>query len=275
MPPTHRKVPALLGGLLLVTAVLVATAVSTPRSAPATRPVAARGCLGYCTHPTNAGKVFRWGYAHWDQEFVTPLSHWRSNRHHALSLRHGMLTIWAGRHSGTVKAWPTNQAARTGRWEARVRAVNRGGSGSRYHLTWELVPAGGDDRCGANAIVMAKYKAGDRRVTGSVRTLPHTSFTYSRARDLRSRAWHTYAVEITKRHISWFVDTRVVRTERRPAARSGLRYRPQLVLQARHGKPMRAAWIQADWLRYYTLQRHNARSIKAPKMHKTTYLHGC
>ena len=186
-----------------------------------------------------------------------------------------MLTIQAGRHTGTVKVWPDNQAARTGRWEARIRPAEHSRSGARYEFTWELVPAHGDDRCGANAIVLARYKPGDKRVTGSVRTLPRSSFTYSRARDLRNRAWHTYAVEITKRHISWFVDTRVVRTETRPAALSGVRYRPQLVMKAKHGAAMRQSWMQADWVRYYTLQRHNARSIKAPKMHKAAYLHGC
>jgi len=186
-----------------------------------------------------------------------------------------MLTVRAGRHAGTIKVWPDHHAARTGRWEARIRPFERSRSGVRYQLTWELVPASGRDRCGANAIVLARYQPGDRRVTGSVRTLPNNSFTYSRARDLRNRAWHTYAVEITKRHISWFVDTQVVRTETRPAALSGIRYRPQFVLQAAPGKRMRPTWLQADWVRYYTLQRHDARSIAAPKMHKAAYLHGC
>jgi hypothetical protein len=276
VPPTRRKVPALLGGLVLITAVLVATAVSAPRSAPQTRAVAARGCLGYCKHPTNAAKVFRWGGPAWDQEFVSrPFSsHWKSNHRRAVGQQHGMLTIQAGRHTGTIKVWPDNQSARTGRWEARIRAYDSG-SGNRYHVTWELVPAHGDDRCGANAIVLAKYRPGDRRVTGSVRTPPGTSFTYSRARDLRDRAWHTYAVEITKRHVSWFVDTQVVRTEKRPAALSGVRYRPQLVMQAEHGATMRQSWMQSDWVRYYTLHRPDARSIKAPPMHRAAYLHGC
>ena len=277
MPPTHRKVPALLGGLVLITAVLVATAISAPRTAPQTRPVFVRSCLGYCKHPTNAGKVFRWGHEAWRQEFETgPFSsHWKSNHRRSIGQQKGMLTIQAGRHSGTISVWPDNHAARVGRWEARIRAYERAGSGTRYRFTWELVPARGGDRCGANAIVLASYVPGHQRVQGHVRTLPGQSFTFSRARDLRNRAWHTYAVEITKQHISWFVDTQVVRTERRPAARSGIRYRPELVMQAKHGATMRPSWMQADWVRYYTLQRPDARSIKAPPMHKTSYSHGC
>ena len=174
MPPTQRKLPGLLGGLVLITAVLVATAFSVPHRAPQTRPVFVKSCLGYCKHPTNAGKVFRWGHEAWRQEFeVGHLgSHWKSNHRRAVGQQMGMLTIRAGRHSGTIKVWPDNQAARVGRWEARIRPYERSRSGARYQFTWELVPAHGDDRCGANAIVLARYKPGDRRVTGSVRTLP-------------------------------------------------------------------------------------------------------
>jgi hypothetical protein len=234
-------------------------------------------CIGYCKHPTNAAKVFRWGREAWRQEFESgPFSsHWKSNHRRAIGQQKGMLTIQAGRHSGTVRVWPDNHAARTGRWEARVRAYERSGSGTRYRFTWELVPAHSGDRCGANAVVLASYTPGDRRVHGHVRTLPDNSFGFSRARDLRNRAWHTYAVEITKRHISWFVDTKVMRTETRPAALSGVRYRPQLVMQAKRHATMRPSWMQADWVRYYTLERPNARSIRAPKMERHTYRGGC
>lgn len=258
-------------------AVLVATAVSAPRNAPPTKPVFVRGCLGYCQHPTNAGKVFRWGHEAWRQEFETgPFSkHWKSNHRRAIGQRQGMLTIRAGRHSPTIKVWPDNQAARTGRWEARIRPYEHSRSGARYEFTWELVPARGNDRCGANAIVLARYKPGDKRVTGSVRTPPRNSFTYSRARDLRNRAWHTYAVEITRTHISWFVDTQVMRTETRPAALSGVKYRPQFVMTAVPHRSMRPSYMQMDWVRYYSMARHNARSISAPSMHRTTFHHGC
>jgi hypothetical protein len=46
-------------------------------------------------------------------------------------------------------------------------------------------------------------------------------------------------------------------------------------MQAVPEATMRPSWFQADWVRYYTLQRHNAKSIKAPRMHKAAYLHGC
>jgi hypothetical protein len=276
MPPQHRSTPARLGGFLLVTAALVAVALSAPHQLRA-RPTFSSGCIGYCKHPTNAAKVFRWGTEAWRQEFETgPFNrHWRSNHPRDIGQQNGMLTVQAGRHTGTISVWLDNHTARTGRWEARVRAVERASTGTRYRFTWELVPADRDTRCGANEIVLGSYVPGDRVVRGQVRTLPDHSFSYARARDLRSRAWHTYAVEITKRHISWFVDTRVVRTETRPAALSGIRYRPQFVMQAKPHRTMRPSWLQADWARYYTLDRPNARSIAAPRMHEQTYRGGC
>jgi hypothetical protein len=277
VPPTHHRLPGLLGGLVLLASALVATVISAPQGALQARPAFVSTCLGYCKHPTNAGKVFRWGHEAWRQEFETgPFSrHWRSNHPRQIGQQKGMLTIESGRHSGTIAVWPDNQAATTGRWEARVRPYERSGSGTRYRFVWELVPAGRNTRCGANEIVLATYVPGDKRVHGHVRTLADNSFTFSRSRDLRNRAWHTYAVEITKRHISWFVDTQVVRTEKRPAALAGVKYRPQFMMKATPHRTMRPSWLQADWVRYYTLQRHNARSISAPPMHRMTYPGGC
>ncbi len=280
MPPQHRKLPALVGGLILTVAALVAALVATLVPAPAqlhARPVFVRSCVGYCKHPTNAAKVFRWGSPAWGQEFESGrLSrHWRSNHRRDVGQQKGMLTLQAGRRTGTLKVWADNHAATLGRWEARVRAREFSSVGQHYRYTWELVPANLDTRCGAKEIVLATYLPGQRRVRGHVRTLPDNSFTFSRARDLRNRAWHTYAVEITKRHISWFVDTRVVRTETRPAALSGVKYRPQFVMTAVPHKSMRPSYMQMDWVRYYTLARHNARSIAAPPMHRTAFHHGC
>jgi len=247
----------------------------------ATRPSPASafgsGCIGYCRYPTNAAKVFRWGNEAWDQEFeVGTLSrHWHSNHRHLIHQQGGMLTIEGTRTSGTVTAWPDNQAAEHGRWEARIRAVDKSTTGRQYRFTWELVPANGNDRCGANRVVLGSYSPGDRRVQGKVSTLPNHAFTYSYKRDLQSRAWHSYAIEITRHRISWFVDTKVLRTERRPAALSGVKYRPEFVMQAVRGTPMRYSWMQMDWVRYYTLQRPDAKSIAAPQMREKTQASAC
>jgi hypothetical protein len=275
--PTYRRFFALLSGLTLTTATLVTAGISAPDTTPDTQPVFADSCIGYCKHPTNAGKVFRWGVEKWRQEFEKGRlsSHWQSDHPDSIGQQQGMLTIQAASDSGTVKVWPDNRGAVYGRWEARVRAVEKSDEGEPYQFTWQLVPVDGDDSCGANTIVLATYVPGDKRVTGAVRTLPDNSFEYSRKRDLRSRAWHTYAVEVTADHISWFVDTKVIRTETRPEALSGVTYRPQFALEGDAETEMRPSWMQMDWVRHYTLKRPNAKSIEAPQMAQTTYTSTC
>ena len=273
MIPSLRRLSAAVSGIALAGGLLVVGAVSTPDALPQSRPVFVSSCIGYCKHPTNAAKVFRWGLEDWRQEFETGSlgASWKSDHPQAIGQQHGMLTIQAASDSGTVKVWPDDQSATVGRWEARVRAFEKAKDGQQYRFTWQLVPVGGDDSCGADTIVLGSYVPGDTSVTGAVRTLPDRSFGYSRTRDLRSRAWHTYAVEVTKDHISWFVDTKVMRTERRPEALSGVRYRPQFTMEGATGTQMRASWMQMDWVRYYTLKRPNAKSIAAPQMERTTY----
>ncbi|WP_246416003.1 family 16 glycosylhydrolase [Nocardioides luti] len=282
----RERTSALLGGLLLAAAALAGAALSVPAAGPSggspgdtvtgtidtrVEPAFAASCIGYCQHPTNAAKVFRWGLEDWRQEFETgSLSdHWHTSVDDAIGQQQGMLTIKAASDSGTVRVWPDDQSATTGRWESRVRAFEKTTDGTPYRFTWELVPVGAD-ACQALTIVLASYVPGDEVATGSVTTLPDHQFTFSRKRDLRSRAWHTYAVEVTPTRISWFVDTKVMRTERRPEVLSGLEYRPQFVMEAVDGSEMRESWMQMDWVRYYTLKRPNAKPVKAPPMDLTT-----
>ena len=65
--------------------------------------------------------------------------------------------------------------------------------------------------------------------------------------------------------MSWFVDTHVVMTERRPAALTGATYAARFRLVGTPGAQMNPGRMQMDWVRYYSLARPNARSIEAPQ----------
>ncbi len=136
-------------------------------------------------------------------------------------MQSGMLTLKVGAKTKKLVAWPRGRKARYGRWETRMRAVELGKTGRQFQFNWELSPANGS-MCEGNKIVMAAYTPGDRSVRGTVRTRPTNAFNFTKPLDLRSRAWHTYAVEVTRDHISWFVDTKVIHTERRPKALAGV-----------------------------------------------------
>lgn len=229
------------------------------------------------TYPTNAAKLFRWGVEAWKDEFeVDPLrADWATSEGGDVVTRNGMLTLMAYPASGTVTATPTSQRAKVGRWEARVRVWEKDRTvGTPYRVFWELVP-NKRYRCGAKSIVIASYSQDEPQVTGAVRTLPDNEFTFSRLLPLTQGWFHTFAVEVTEDHISWFVDRVVVHTERRTAALSNVRFKPQFRMQAVDGASMRPTWMQMDWVRYYTLDRPNALPIDAPEMTEGTYAEAC
>ena len=228
------------------------------------------------SRPTNAGKVFRWGNAQWADDFIGPVKGgmWSLNRPGQVNNQHGMLTINGTADGGDVVATVTGRARQYGRWETRVRAEQYGRGNRPYRVVAELVPTG-EDHCGARSIVLEDYALGTSRARMAIRNLPDREFTAGRTLDLRPGPFHTYAVEVTSTHVSWFVDTRVVMTERRDAARSGATYAFRFRLADQAGARMNPGRMQMDWLRYYSLARDNARSIAAPQARAGTYAGAC
>ena len=107
------------------------------------------------------------------------------------------------------------------------------------------------------------------------RNLPSHDFTASKRMALRDNQFHTYAVEVTR-------DARLVvrrhqgdpdRAPFRGAHRRGLQHRFRL--QATPGASMRQGRMQMDWVRYYGLERENAKSINAPALRHTSYARAC
>ena len=97
---------------------------------------------------------------------------------------------------------------------------------------------------------------GDNEVNFYIRTRPDNLYQASMRRGFGQDQWHTFAVEVTPKRISWFVDSHVIRTERRPDALSGRKFQVRFTMEAVKGKRMNKARMQMDWLRYWTLQAH-------------------
>jgi beta-glucanase (GH16 family) len=262
---------------------LVATAALTSalagQSAPAQAPTADPTPVSAWVppNPTNAAKIFQWGNKQWGDEFVTPLqSTWQASRPSMIRDQHGMLTLDAPKATGVnVIATLLNHNRQQGRWEARVRSRQYGTGGTPYKLYWELVPRTGGAHCGARDLVLASYSLGSNTAWMHARNLPDLDFAASKSTPLSDNEFHTYAVEITADHISWFVDTKVIRTERRPEAMRAADYAVRFRLQSVPGAQMRQGRMQMDWVRYYTLARPNAKSIEAPQLDQMTYADAC
>lgn len=260
---------ALASGALALSSVLGTHPAATP-STTSTRAVAST------TYPTNSAKIFRWGNAQWHDEFVTPLSSmWRVSDSSLVRDQHGMLTLDSTATSGSVVATVVGHNRQYGRWEARVRGRQYGTSGTPYRAVWELAPARGGYHCAAKNLVLSDYVLGSNRVDLHVRNLPDLDFRDARTLSLDDNQFHTYAVEVTPDHVSWFIDTRVVMTERRDAARSGAVYTARFRLVGRSGARMNQGRMQMDWMRYYSLERPNAKPITAPAATRDTYADAC
>ncbi len=253
-------------------AVLAATL--APVAAGPSAPVDTR--LVSASQPTNAGKVYRWGLSQWHDGFVEALTDaWAVNLPGQVDDQHGMLTMNGGPDGRSVVVTLTGHGRRYGRWETRVRAEQYGTGRTPYRVVAELVPTRGSRyHCGAQSVVLADYLLGTGRAHTFLRTLPDRQFRYGHRLDLRPGVFHTYAVEVTGTHISWFVDAHVVMTERRAAARTGLRYKLRFRLVG-DGAPANPGRMQMDWVRYYTLDRPNAQPIDAPRAHRRTYAGAC
>ena len=267
------RLAALVAALALVAAVAHGSDLEARKLPP--RTTGADLAPAATTYPTNAAKIFRWGNAQWYDDFISPVKRmWSLNRPSLVRDQHGMLTINATATSGTVSATLTGHGRRYGRWETRVRAEQYSSGATPYHVVAELVPAS-DYRCGARSIVLSDYALGTSRARMYLRNAPNLQYDAGKTLDLRPGPFHTYAVEVTPDHISWFVDTHVLMTERRASARTGATYALRLRLVGVAGARMNPGRMQMDWVRYYTLERKNARSIEAPQARLGTFADAC
>jgi len=233
-------------------------------------------------HPRGAARLFHWGAPRWDDESETPTTKsppmspdWAINARSLVKNRWGQMLI-TGRPDGReVRVTLTGHPHRYGRWEVKV-FTHQIKSSSPYRIFAELIPAGSQAyRCGAKNITLADHVMGTHRTRMSIRTLPNRQFSYSARPYLGPWDFNTYGVEITKTHISWFMDDRVVMTERRPAALAGTLYTLRLRLVGNGATDVTPPRMQLDWSRYFTLQRPNTRSIAAPQAHLGTYSGAC
>jgi hypothetical protein len=227
--------------------------------------------------PVHAGSEFGWGKAPVDYRFVGPLKHseWHVKGPGAVRNQHGMLTLnTAGR--GTVSATQVTRGHEVGRWEIRLRSRQYGHGHHDYRVLTELVPAGKRrEHCGANNIALEAYTPNETMVSHYIRTRPDNRFIMRKGLGLHNDQWHTFAVEVTHKRISWFVDAHVVSTEKRKAALSGIPFAVRFTMEAEAGKRMNQSRMQMDWLRYWTLRKPNDKSTAAPRPELGTYRDIC
>lgn len=190
--------------------------------------------------------------------------------------QNGMFTIMSG-SSGSTGAVLRRHAYDRGRWEIRLRGKRFETEHTDFQVVAELIPAGKRaQHCGARDIGLAAYRPTGNRARFYARTLPDNSFNAARRRmNLENNYWHTFAVEVTPKRISWFVDGKVRRTERRKEALHGLPMALRLELRAVPGETMNLSRLQVDTVRYFSLKSPNDKSIRARRPVHRTYAEAC
>lgn len=227
--------------------------------------------------PVNAQTTYDWGKPAWQDDFIGPRKKIWAVRAGNGNVRNqnGMLTLNTGR-SRTTSATLRMKGHETGRWEIRLRqrAYERGHT--PYRVRTELIPAGNrDQNCGARNIALESFRLGGNRAHLYIRNLPNLSFNAHTGLNLGRDVWHTFAVEVRAKRISWFVDGHVLRTERRSAALSGVPLTVRFSMAAQKGQRMNQGRMQMDWLRYFTLRKPNSKSVDAPQTRKSVYKRAC
>lgn len=226
--------------------------------------------------PINAQWIYKWGRPAWQDDYEGKLpKYYDIEGPGVVQDQYGMLTLNTTRE-GTVTATRDRRGYRTGRWEIRIRSRRYGHAAADFTVLTELVPARDrDQHCGAQNIALHRYRIGGEAADFYTRSLPGSEFTESHAMTLHDDEWHTFGVEVARDHVSWFVDSRVVTTEKRSAAFPDVPLTVRFTMQAEPGAQMNQSRMQMDWLRYFTLARRNAHSIAAPQAQKGEYATAC
>jgi len=263
----NRRLAGLLGRALTAAALIAAVPLIGGGSAA---PVAASTTsVLQQPGPINAANTYLWGQAveSWDWEEGESTDPWRiySDGTGRASIFVAMLALDSGASNsddyGTVKATLGNAGHTYGRWEARVRGPIFGYGHTDYTMGLNLVPAR-HRACGSPSVNLGTWTGYQSATTIGV---DHGGTAWSATRQLSHNRddWHTLGVEITPTRISWFIDAKVTATLRTPAAVPGVRLVPQLVLQAPPGVQMNHTRFTADWVRYFSLDRPDAKPIRA------------
>ncbi|WP_310529413.1 hypothetical protein [Nocardioides sp.] len=233
--------------------------------------------------PINAASTFGWWNRGilWREEFEAPYTgamgpQWSAAGPGQVWHQNGMLTLNAT-SEGTVSATLAGPGDEVGRWETRLRSRQYGRGGARYRVLTELVPAAGaEENCGGRNIALESYTPNGQAATVYARTLPDIAYKAAKpGMDLGRDRWHTYAVEVTRDRVSWFIDAHVVFTERRDDLLSGVPLTVRFTMEAKPDRVMNVSRMQMDWVRHWSLEAPNLHPVDASPTRAGVYNQAC
>ena len=274
-----------------------ATSTTVQRSVRATAGVTEESMPARLSGSTTASQAYGWAPAKWDfaWEFGESLTSrpyrgadrrgwWRdaSNGSGRAAKHNGGLMLDSQRQfegpgdHGTTSATLRGNARRYGRWEAKLRLKSPENNRRDYRVRVELVPDRPRDyHCGAQNITVADVSAHGSNVTVRAKALRRArQWTYRRPLGTLIGPSAAFAVEVTKGHISWFVNGRVIATVRSRAAVSDVPMTLRLSLVGDGQKEMNRTQAISDWQRGFSLER-GRKVTTGHALRRGTHAGGC
>ncbi|KAA1419019.1 hypothetical protein F0U44_11185 [Nocardioides humilatus] len=156
---------------------------------------------------------------------------------------------------GTSTLTLEDQPAKRGRWEIKERSYRYEQSKRDYGFLLQLVPADpADDDCGAHDLTIARLSPGDDRVSVGVNA--GTSTWGRTLSGYRQHGTHyAFAVEVTARRITWFINGRAVASTDAAAALPSVPMTVRMTLLGHGTAEMNKSVVKIDWVRHYDLKR--------------------
>ncbi len=144
-----------------------------------------------------------------------------------------------------------------GRWEVRVRIKTHEHNARDYRTKVQLVPDSRSAyRCGGQTITIADLNAHSRKMRFGVKAVKAKKQWRGRKRvgNIQDVAL-AVAVEVSRRHISWFLNGKIIGTVRNSAAVSDVPLTLRLSLNGKGHKEMNRTKSIFDWMRGFSLKR--------------------
>lgn len=250
---------------------------STPSSSPAPKvaPVRATARRGAGAATATASSRYGWYPTLWDysweagQSLTSPADAgsmrkgwWLDYADGAgrVSRQNGGLYLDSQRNNGggagdfgTTRATLMDSARAYGRWEARLRLKSAEANAADFRVLVELVPdRPADYACGRRNITLAEVAAHSSTLTFGARA---DTVQWSASRQIPSLI-HTspaVAVEVAKKHITWFWDGKPIGTVKSRAAVSDVPMTLRFSMVGDQSTERNQTGVVSDWQRGFTL----------------------
>jgi len=162
-----------------------------------------------------------------------------------------------------------------GRWEGRLRLKSTETDARDYHAKLELVPDRARDyHCGAQNITVADVTAHGSTVTFGAKALNGKKWSRT-LQNVAINGWAmAFAVEVSKNHISWFKEGKLIGSVRNRAAVPDVPMTLRMSLVGDAEQEMNRTQVISDWMRGFSLDR-SPLTTDGPKLRRGTHAGGC